>query len=49
MFGLGVHVLTGETLLAMLRRVGEGEDPDEVYMEMYANALHVSDEEGEDE
>lgn len=48
MFGLGVHVLTGETLLALLRRVGEGEDPDEVYMEMYANAEHVSMEE-EDE
>lgn len=39
--GLGVHVLKGETLLHLLRRVHEGEHPDEVYMEMYANALHV--------
>ena len=47
--GLGIHVVTGETLLALLRRVGEGEDADEVYMETYANAEHLSVEEGEDE
>ena len=50
MDGLGIHVLAGETLLELLRRVGAGEDPDEVYMETYVNAEHVSvEEEGEDE
>ena len=37
---LGWHVISGEDLLAMLHRVSEGEDPDMVYMEEYANADH---------
>jgi hypothetical protein len=39
---LGVHVMTGETLLKLLRRVQYGENADEVYAEMYANADHLS-------
>jgi hypothetical protein len=35
---LGWHVICGEDLLAMLRRVAEGEDPDLVYIEEYVNA-----------
>lgn len=35
---LGWHVISGEDLLAMLRRVAEGEDPDLVYIEAYINA-----------
>lgn len=42
MDGLGVHVLLGETLLGLLQRVAAGEDPDAVYMEMYASAEHWS-------
>jgi hypothetical protein len=42
MDGLGVHVLLGETLLELLRRVEAGEDAESVYMEMYASADHVS-------
>ena len=37
---LGWHVISGEDLLAMLRRVSEGEDPDMVYAEEWANAEH---------
>ena len=37
---LGWHVISGEDLLAMLRRVSEGEDPDMLYAEEYANAEH---------
>lgn len=37
---LGWHVISGEGLLAMLRRVAAGEDPDMVYAEEYANADH---------
>lgn len=47
--GLGVHVLLGETLLDLLRRVEAGELAEDVYVEMFVNAEHVSDEEGEDE
>jgi hypothetical protein len=39
---LGVHMLLGETLLALLRRVEAGERADDVYVEMFANADHVS-------
>lgn len=35
---LGWHVISGEDLLAMLRRVAAGEDPEMVYIEEYANA-----------
>lgn len=38
MADLGWHVISGEDLLAMLRRVSAGEDPDLVYIEEYANA-----------
>ena len=45
---LGWHVISGEDLLAMLRRVAEGEDPDMVYAEEYVNAEHerVESDEG---
>jgi hypothetical protein len=35
---LGWHVISGQDLLAMLRRVAAGEDPDLVYIEEYVNA-----------
>ena len=35
---LGWHVISGEQLLEMLRRVQAGEDPDLVYLEAYVNA-----------
>ena len=35
---LGWWVLAGEDLLAMLRRCHDGEDPDLVYAEEYANS-----------
>ena len=46
---LGWHVIEGEHLLELLRRVQSGEDPDLVYAEAWANAEyeHISDE-GED-
>lgn len=34
---LGWWVIKGEVLLDALRRVSEGEDPDLVYAELYAN------------
>lgn len=37
---LGWHVISGECLLAMLRRCAAGEDPDMVYAEEWANADH---------
>lgn len=37
---LGWWVISGESLLAMLRRVEAGEDPDLVYAEEYANCDH---------
>jgi hypothetical protein len=37
--------LSDESLRAMLRRVADGEDPDMVYMEMYANSEHELPEE----
>lgn len=37
---LGYHVISGEHLLAALRAVASGEDPDLVYAEMWANAEH---------
>lgn len=44
---LGWHVISGEDFLDALRRVAKGEDPDLVYMELFANAEHerVEDEE----
>lgn len=35
---MGVWVICGEELLGILRRVANGEDPDMVYAELYANA-----------
>ena len=35
---LGWHVIHGETFLDALYRVHEGEDPDMVYAELYANS-----------
>jgi len=37
---LGWHVISGKRLLEMLRRVSQGEDPDLVYAEEWANAEH---------
>lgn len=37
---LGWHVISGESLLGMLRRAAAGEDPDMVYAEEWANADH---------
>lgn len=48
--GLGWHVIPGEALLSMLRRVEAGESPDMVYAEEYANADHelvAGEDEGE--
>jgi hypothetical protein len=35
--GLGWWVIKGEALLDALKRAAEGEDPDVLYAEMYAN------------
>lgn len=37
---LGWWVVSGENLLAMLRRAANGEDPDLIYAEEYANSEH---------
>lgn len=37
---LGWHVISGEELLEALRRVGTGEDPEAVYIEIWANSDH---------
>jgi hypothetical protein len=37
---LGWHVISGEQLLELLRRVAAGEDPDLVFAELWANAEH---------
>lgn len=39
--GLGIHMMRGEVLKHLLWRVFEGEHPEVVYMEMFANADHV--------
>lgn len=45
MTDLGWHVIHGDDLLAAMRRCHEGENPDLVYAEMYANAEHKHHEE----
>lgn len=40
--GLGWWVISGEHLMAMMRRAQEGEDIDLVYAEEYANCEHES-------
>jgi hypothetical protein len=45
---LGWHVISGEDLLAMLRRVAAGEEPDMVYAEEYVNAERETVEGGDD-
>lgn len=37
---LGWWVIPGDLLLDALRRVAEGEEPDVVYVELYANCEH---------
>lgn len=37
---LGWHVISGEDLLQALRRCADGEHPDLVYAELWANAGH---------
>ena len=44
---LGWHVIAGDHLLDMLTRVSEGEDPDMVFAELWANAEHVTNDEEE--
>lgn len=39
---MGWWVLSGDNLLAMLRRAHGGEDPDLIYAEEYANSEHES-------
>jgi hypothetical protein len=48
MTGLGWWTISGEALLAMLRRVADGEDPDLVYAEEYANSDHVEVSDADD-
>ena len=36
---LGYHTMSGEYFLQALRRCYQGEDPDMVYAEMYANSV----------
>jgi hypothetical protein len=38
---MGWHVISGEDLMVMLRRVEIGERPDLVYAEYWANAIHA--------
>lgn len=38
---LGWHVINGEHLLEMLRRAAQGEDPDLLFAELWANADHT--------
>jgi hypothetical protein len=40
---LGWWVISGENLMAMLRAVADGSDPDLVYAEHYANSEHPSE------
>ena len=40
MADLGYWCISGEALLEALHRVAEGEDPDIVYAELYANSDH---------
>lgn len=40
---LGWHVICGHTLLDLLRRAHDGEDPDMVFAEAWANADHITE------
>ena len=40
MTDLGWHVISGDTLLDLLRRAAAGEEPDLLYAEEWANADH---------
>ena len=37
---LGYHVISGMDMLLAFRRCANGEDPDMVYMELWANSDH---------
>ena len=39
---LGWHVMSGEQLMEMLQRAADGEDPDLLFAELWANADHVT-------
>lgn len=41
---LGWWVVHGQVLLDALRRAKEGEDPDMLYAELYANSVHEKPE-----
>jgi hypothetical protein len=45
---LGWHVISGEDLLEYLRRAAEGENPDIIMAELWANALHEKPHENDD-
>lgn len=45
---LGWDVIAGEDLLALLRRAHDGEDPDLLYAEHYANAERLESDEDAD-
>lgn len=38
-----IWVLTEEEVMVLLRRAHAGEDPEQVYMEIYANSQAVND------
>lgn len=38
------HVISGDGFLEALRRVAKGEDPDLVYLELFANAERPDDD-----
>lgn len=44
MSDLGWHVIAGDHLLEALKRAHNGEDPDLLYAEMWANAEHEEPE-----
>ena len=46
---LGWHVISGQQLLHILRRANEGEDPDLILLELWANAEHEQPGKGDHE
>jgi hypothetical protein len=43
---LGWWAISGEDLMALLRRVEAGENPNAVYLEVYANSEHCHCQDG---
>ncbi len=46
---LGWWTIHGSEILAALRRAHDGDDPDVVYAEMYANSDHEYPDDGDDD